>query len=37
MKLRKNYPVRREFHNTAVATGSESLAIKLAGIGFRTA
>jgi len=35
--LRKNYPVRREFHNTQVAlnTPCEGLAKKLAGIGFR--
>ena len=36
--LRKNYPVRREFHNTEVilADGSSPLAGKLAGIGFKT-
>ncbi|UCF43036.1 MAG: 4-phosphoerythronate dehydrogenase [Planctomycetota bacterium] len=35
--LRKNYPVRREFHNTKVVLDGpcESLAAKLGGIGFR--
>ena len=34
--LRKNYPIRREFHNTRVSVkgGGGSLAAKLAGIGF---
>jgi erythronate-4-phosphate dehydrogenase len=34
--LRKNYPIRREFHNTTVALdpGRESLACRLMGIGF---
>jgi erythronate-4-phosphate dehydrogenase len=37
--LRKNYPVRREFHNTEVilADGDSILAGKLAGIGFKIA
>jgi erythronate-4-phosphate dehydrogenase len=36
-ELRKHYPVRREFHNTSVALegGQESLARKLAGLGFQ--
>jgi len=36
--LRKNYPVRREFHNTEVIItgGKSTLAGKLAGIGFKT-
>ncbi len=35
--LRKNYPVRREFHNTAVVVDKprESLARKLRGLGFK--
>jgi erythronate-4-phosphate dehydrogenase len=35
--LRKNYPVRREFHNTTVVLGSgrEALRRKLRGIGFQ--
>jgi erythronate-4-phosphate dehydrogenase len=35
--LRKNYPVRREFHNTTImlSAGREILARKLQGIGFR--
>ncbi len=36
-RLRKDYPVRREFQNTVVKLprGADSLAAKLAGIGFR--
>jgi erythronate-4-phosphate dehydrogenase len=36
--LRKNYPIRREFHNTTVSVGEENstLAKKLKGIGFKT-
>ena len=35
--LRKNYPVRREFHNTQIVLGSacRSIADKLVGIGFK--
>jgi len=35
--LRKNYPVRREFHNTTVLLDdpNDPLARKLAGIGFK--
>ena len=33
-KLRKNYPVRREFHNTEVIVEKSNLAEKLQGIGF---
>ncbi|MFC2075974.1 DUF3410 domain-containing protein [candidate division KSB1 bacterium] len=36
LELRKNYRVRREFHNTVVETVSEPLKSKLAGIGFTT-
>ncbi len=36
-KLRKNYPVRREFQNTEVVVENGSLAEKLRGIGFKVA